>query len=153
MGAEITGQWPISKLDRLADQLAGDDGELSALLTLGKQGPVFFMRGSVSVTFQVICQRCMQVMDLPLSVEINLALITDQSQEDKLPEDFESLLVEEGKVSLPDILQDELLLAMPLVPMHDTDCSEYLQQQAKRQAVEAEQEKAEKEKTKSFFST
>ena len=150
LGAEIKGQWPINKLDRLTDQLAGDDGQLSAELTLGKQDKVYFMKGSVSVTFQVICQRCLQVMDLPLSAEINLALITDQRQEEKLPEDVEPLLVEEGKVCLPDILQDELLLAMPLVPMHNADCSEYLQQQAQRKVEEADQEKPEKDKQNPF---
>ena len=150
LGAEIDGEWPISKLDRIADQLVSNDGVLAAKLELGQQEKLLFLKGSISVTLAVTCQRCMQAMDLPLNAEICLALITHEGQEDQLPDGFEPLLVEDSKMRLPDILEDELLLAMPLVPMHDSDCSEYLQQQKQRQAVEAEQDEAEKEKQNPF---
>ena len=150
LGTEIEGEWPINKLDRIADQLVNDGGMLIAKLELGQQEKLLFLKGSVSVNLAVTCQRCMQAMDLPLNAVINLALITNESQEDQLPEGFEPLLVDDSKMRLPDILEDELLLAMPLVPMHDNDCSEYLQQQKQRQAVEAEQDKAEKEKQNPF---
>ena len=54
------------------------------------------------------------------------------------------LLVDDENMSLPAVLEDEILLAMPLVAMHEYDCSDYLQKQKNRQQQDAEK-KQEKE--------
>lgn len=150
LGCEITGEWPVNRLDRLADVVLDDTAVVEATLTLGREGKLRYLKGRASVTLQVTCQRCMQPMALPLDCDISLALISDEAQADRLPEGYEPLLVEEGKMRLPTIVEDELLLAMPLVAMHDYDCSEYLQQQKQRLAVEEDQAKAEKDKENPF---
>ena len=150
MGCEIEGEWPIAKLERLSELLLSNEGNLQARISLGKREKIRYLQGSVSVNLQVTCQRCLQPMSLPLETEFQLALVTSEAQADELPDDYEPLLVEEDKTNLPAILEDELLLAMPLVAMHEHDCSEYLQQQKHRQAVEAEQQQAEKEKQNPF---
>ena len=148
LGCEIEGEWPVSRLDRLADLLLSDSAIVRARLSLGREGKLRFLKGDVSVSLEVTCQRCMQAMQLPLKSEFSLAMITDEVQADQLPEGYEPLLVEEGKTRLPAILEDELLLAMPLVAMHEHDCSEYLQQQ--KQAAEDDQANAEKDKENPF---
>lgn len=150
LGCEIAGDWPVSRLDRLADLLLSDTQLVTAKLSLGREGKLHFLRGELSVTLEVTCQRCMQPMQLPLNCELSLGLISDEAQAERLPEGYEPLLVEEGKMRLPSILEDELLLAMPLVAMHDYDCSDYLQQQNQRLAVEEDQVKAEKDKNNPF---
>ncbi len=42
----------------------------------------------------------------------------------KLPDDFEPLLVDqEEKIDLKDIVEDELLLCLPTIPKHKSDCT------------------------------
>ena len=142
IGCEIKGLWPVEKLDRLTDLVVDNSGELYAELSFGNIEKLRFIRGKVSVELSLTCQRCMQPVKYPLDIEISLGLITDESQADKLPEDVEPLLVEEDSMSLPAILEDEILLALPLVAMHEHDCSDYLQEQKSRmQEEEIEQEK------------
>lgn len=150
LGCEIAGEWPVSKLDRLADLLLDDTPVVTARLTLGREGRLHYLQGQVAVTVEVTCQRCMQPMQLSLNCDVSLGLISEEAQADRLPEGYEPLLVEDGKMSLPAILEDELLLAMPLVAMHDYDCSDYMQQQKQQQAVEEDQMNAEKEKNNPF---
>ena len=41
---------------------------------------------------------------------------------DRLPEDYEPLLVEEGKIPLKNIIEDEILLILPAFPKHPHTC-------------------------------
>lgn len=141
-GIEIQGKWPISGLSRLDDMLVNQDGDLDVSLHFGRQGKLRYVTGEISGVLAVTCQRCMQPMELALNTEFKLALIQSESEADQLPDEFEPLLVEEDRFSLPHLLEEELLLAIPLVAMHDTDCSDFLVEQKKWQAEnESEQKK------------
>jgi uncharacterized protein len=53
---------------------------------------------------------------------IKLGIVTTIEQADKLPEDFEPLLLEEESILLKDIVEDELLLILPAFPKHQHKC-------------------------------
>lgn len=149
-GLEIAGSWPLNRLNRLSDMLVADDGDIHAELVFGHKDRVLHVSGKVSATLKVTCQRCLNPMDLPLETEFSLALIHDESRADRLPEGYEPLLLEDEPMSVPHLLEDELLLAMPLVPVHAAECSDYLQQQEVRQTAEQVQNETEKEKQNPF---
>lgn len=140
IGCEINGLWPIGQLDRLADLLLDETGELQAEVSFGQEGPLRYVIGKVTAELGLTCQRCMQPMKYPLHIEFKLGLITNEQQAEKLPADFEPLLVDDENMSLPAVLEDEILLAMPLVAMHDYDCSDYLQTQKDQQQQDAEKQ-------------
>ncbi|MDH5472778.1 MAG: YceD family protein [Gammaproteobacteria bacterium] len=141
-GGEIQGKWPISELPRLKELLVNDAGEVEVEMKLGRQGKFRYVTGTIAGMLAVTCQRCMQPMDLPLNTEFKLALVQTEEQADQLPDEFEPLLADEDKISVPDLLEEEMLLAIPLVALHDTDCSDYLLEQKKWQAEnESVQEK------------
>ena len=149
-GCDIEGVWPISRLPRLAELLVETEGDLVANLRIGRLDKLRYLTGSVSCQLNITCQRCLETMELTVKSEFKLGLISNEAQADNLPEGYEPFLVGEDKTSIPEILEDELLLAMPLVAMHDYDCSEYLQEQEKRRTAEAELEAQEKVKNNPF---
>ena len=141
-GDEVQGKWPISELPQLKELLVNDEGDIEVSMNFGRKAKLRYVTGTISGALAVICQRCMQPMDLELNTEFKLAMVQTEEQADKLPEEFEPLLVDEDKMSVPQMLEDELLLAIPLVAMHDTDCSDYILEQKKWQAEnESVQEK------------
>ncbi len=145
VGLDIEGRWPIAELHALADLIQPNENDLKAHLHFDREGKYLVISGQVEAEVAFICQRCMQPMTTLLQADFKLAMITNESQAEDLPSCYEPLLVEEGKQSIAGLLEDELLLAMPLVPRHEQECSEYLQQQAQRMAEDAdlaEQEKA-----------
>ncbi len=80
---------------------------------------VSWLRGRMEVSMRVACQRCLEPVALPLEVDLDLALLREEAQADRLPDDADFLVVDEHDVSLADILEDELLLAVPYTPVHD----------------------------------
>jgi len=141
-GAEIKGKWPISGLQRLKELQVNDEGDVEGEMTFGRRAKVRYVTGTISGVLALTCQRWMQPMDLALKTEFKLAMVQTEEQAERLPEEFEPLLVDEDKMSVPQMLEEELLLAIPLVAMHDTDCSDFILEQKQWQAEnESVQEK------------
>ena len=64
------------------------------------------------------CQRSLQRFLLPVQVRPRMGLVRDEAEEDALPPDYEALLVpEDGMLRPADLVEDELVLAVPVVPM------------------------------------
>ena len=144
LGCEIKGKWPINQLNRLTGLLLNESGELDAELKFDRLGKLRYISGNVSAKVEVTCQRCMQPMSLALEANFKLGLITKEDQADRLPEGYEPCLVNDEDTRLADVLEEELLLVMPLVAMHEEGCPNYLQEQEKRKQIE-EESKSEKE--------
>ncbi|KAG0765876.1 hypothetical protein G6F22_017944 [Rhizopus arrhizus] len=60
----------------------------------------------------------MQRFLLPVKMTQRLGLIRDEDEESSLPEEYEALLVpEDGQLRPLDLVEDELVLAVPVVPL------------------------------------
>lgn len=81
--------------------------------------------GTLHCTTKMVCQRCMEPMAVEFSATIALAVVRDDVQARNLSKDREPLLVEEEALTdLNELLEDELLLAMPFVSYHKPEeCS------------------------------
>ena len=60
-------------------------------------------------------------MDLTLSLAPRLGLVGSEAEGEALGEALEPLIVGEEPMALADIVEDELILALPQVPMHPVD--------------------------------
>ena len=72
----------------------------------------------VSAQPEVVCQRCMQPMRWPVEVKSRIALVSDYDAADRVPEGLEVFLVEADSVSVRDLVDEEIMLALPHVPRH-----------------------------------
>jgi uncharacterized protein len=81
--------------------------------------PSTWLSLSAQATVSVICQRCLNAMDLPLAVNNLFRFVADEAtalaQDEECDED---LLVSSRAFDLHALVEDELLLALPMVPMH-----------------------------------
>ncbi len=119
---ELRGQIPVSSLDRLADILFSDEGVVVVDLFFGREGRLAKIEGTIEAVLQLECQNCLQAVEWPVNADIRLGIVTSIDQANRLPEDYEPLLVEEGKVPLKSIVEDELLLVIPTFPKHQHNC-------------------------------
>ncbi|MEY4677211.1 MAG: hypothetical protein RLZZ470_1718 [Pseudomonadota bacterium] len=79
-----------------------------------------WMHLSAQLTLRQTCQRCLEAMDLAVQVDSWFRLVADEAT--ALAEDDESeedLLVMAPDMDALALLEDEILLALPLVPRHD----------------------------------
>jgi uncharacterized protein len=75
-----------------------------------------------------VCQRCLSPFWQPVQVDRWFRFVVDESTAETEDEDAdEDVLAFAPRFDLRSLLEDELLLALPLVPMHEPGCPEPLQ--------------------------
>ncbi|THB70438.1 MAG: hypothetical protein D6B28_09100 [Gammaproteobacteria bacterium] len=118
----------MAKMERLSELVIDAAGEVAAKLEFGIDSEgIKFISGSATAELTVECQRCMQPMNVSVEVEFKLGMVVDEDLAQELSEDYEPLVVSEETISLSALIEDELILALPIVSMHeDTNCSPYV---------------------------
>ncbi|MCC6441215.1 MAG: DUF177 domain-containing protein [Rhodanobacteraceae bacterium] len=114
----FAGSIALKQLPRLAGMLASTDGELNYRVDFGRdESGVTCLDVHADADLVLTCQRTLQAFVLPVSIDQRLGLIRDEAQESALPEGYEPLLVADGKASIRDVIEDEMILALPLVAL------------------------------------
>jgi len=147
----IEGVYPISKFTRLGDTLASKEGDVSVKLEFGDCVGYACLRGSVSAKLVTECQRCLDPVETTVSGKFKFALVHDEEELDQLPDELEPYLIEGEEQSLIDLIEDELLLCLPMVTVHEEACSDFMA--IKNEAVKAKMQserEAEKESSNPF---
>ena len=114
------GSLPLSAMSRLRSSLVDTEGEVRYSLQFDRDDilQVPYVELTLETSLPLECQRSLQRFLLPVSVTQRLGLIRSEAEEDALPPDYEALLVpEDGIVRPQDLVEDELVLAVPVVPM------------------------------------
>lgn len=112
------GSLPLASLPRLRGSLAASDGAVDFDLEFGKDDlGVAHLRVRADTSLPLTCQRTLDVFRLPVHVDTRLGLIAREEDEAGLPGDYEPLLTADGALHLADVVEDELILALPAVPV------------------------------------
>ena len=117
----LNGKLALATLPRLTAALDRPEGIVTIALTAGIDGQgIRFIKGVLQTEVELTCQRCLGLMRLPLEVTVSLGLARDEAEIDRLPHEYEPLLIAEGgSLTVADLIEDELLLALPQIPWHD----------------------------------
>ncbi len=136
----LSGVLSVGGMERLATLLSDSDGLVDVSLQFGKdlQG-VNFVRGHLSAEVNMICQRCMKPMAVQVEADVSLGIVASEERAAQLPEGFEALIVEEEPIALARIVEDELILALPIVALHENQGCEPVLAKLQVEASEIEQ--------------
>jgi uncharacterized protein len=123
-GRILEGTLPVTRFTRLAEQLHDSEGEVAVELHFGQfETGVQGIKGRITGELHLTCQRCLGRLTMPVAQELRLGVVESEAMIERLPEGFEPLLVTEDRLALVDLIEDELLLALPDFPKHaDKDC-------------------------------
>lgn len=114
------GQVALAELNRLQGLVADTEGECRFALEFVRDDVlrVSYVELTIDTALPLICQRSLQRFLLPVNLVQRLGLIRDEEEESSLPEGFEALLVaEDGQLRPLELVEDELVLAVPVVPL------------------------------------
>ncbi len=147
-GATLSGQAPLAQWARLRAE--SEDGLVSppvqwqargeAVSEVGAQDQVW-LHLQVNAVLPLLCQRCLSPVLTAVDVDRSFRFVADEATAMALDdEEEEDLLVISREFNLIDLVEDEVILAMPLVPLHDT-CPEPLSMSAEDPCFEQEEEK------------
>ncbi len=119
-GRSLQGQIPVARMWRLAEALCSTAGEIVIDLRFrrGDHG-CLCIQGTIQGELQLVCQRCLEPLPWPAYCEMRLGLIPTVMSRERLEPGYEPLVAQEDSpLSLVTIVEDELILALPIVPMH-----------------------------------
>ncbi len=138
----IEGIYPISKLARLSEILSSSEGFITVTLKFGHCVGFACLQGKVSATLMVECQRCLKPIETEVAGSFKFALVNSEDEFELLPEELEPYLVEGEEQSVITLVEDELLLSLPMVTVHEEACSNYMSKHNSKvaAAIQAEQE-------------
>lgn len=115
----LSGQLSTRRMARLRE--VGDvAGEVAVSLTLAAQAHGdLSLSGTVESVIGLTCQRCLDPVDVPLVSDFEFVVIDEADAGDDEAESAEIILARDGMLRLVDVVEDELLLALPVVARHD----------------------------------
>ena len=113
----FSGTIPLSRMKRLAELLVGAEGEASFTAAFKKD-----MDKRVVIDLQVeaalplICQASLEVYDEQVKRRSELAVIEHDNEQAELPDNYEAVQTENGRLAIASLVEDELLLGLPHIP-------------------------------------
>lgn len=110
---------PLASLERLAGLLVDPDGDVAFSLEFDRDAlGVAYVGLDVTARLPLLCQRTLERFLLPVHLQHRMGLIRDEAEESALPPGYEPLLVDaSGELRPLDLVEDELILAIPVVPV------------------------------------
>ena len=134
-GFKWSGQLPLSRFVRISREAVGsiDDQliNIDCKLSMDAYHRIVWLSGHVETKVSVECQRCLNPVEIELVSDFHLALVDDESLIERLDEDADFIVLGESEATtkgsfdapatadLLSLMEDELLLLMPLSPKHE----------------------------------
>jgi uncharacterized protein len=115
----LEGRVPLAAFRRLDGLLTDAQGDVGFAMQFDRDAlQVPYVELTIDAALPLECQRSLQRFLFPVSMVQRLGLIRDEAEEAALPPEMEALLVpEDGILRTLDLVEDELVLAVPAVPM------------------------------------
>ena len=129
-GGHLQGEWPLAGMARLLqDALPPAPGSPAQTVAWSARGERRAASGGAAqirlclrarTALRMTCQRCLQPVEIELDVAPTLRFVRDEAEAERLDEESdEDVLALSSTLDLHELVEDELILALPLVPRHE----------------------------------
>lgn len=120
----LNGKVNMTDMPRLGANIIEKQGNVTASLQFGmdEQG-ITYLKGQVEAVLTLQCQRCMEPYKYEIISDFALGIVNTIDEMDALPAHYEPALAKEGQLALRELIEDELILNLPIIPKHaPEDC-------------------------------
>ena len=119
---KIKGYLAIEKLPRLSLVCPSSRTPIEAILDFGLNGAYgcVSLKIEIAATLVLECQRCLSQMQWKTWFENRLCIVESDAHARRLPNSTDYYVCTSGKISIADLIEDELLLVIPQNPMHNS---------------------------------
>ena len=122
------GEIALSELSRVGELLHPGKPDLEGRKIalkfefVSNESEIPMLVGRLETNLELECQRCLNALEWPIALDFSLMI--DASDELVLNSSVDTLYSEDGFIDIVEVVEDELILAIPLVAMHeDTACN------------------------------
>ena len=116
---QLQGTLLLKEMQRLVPSLYEGKGEVIIDLAFGVDAQsVRFLRGQLTTCLTLKCQRCLEPFDYKVAGRFLLGMIQTEEEAVSLPQQYDPLMVKENMLIIQEVIEDELIVSLPIVPMH-----------------------------------
>jgi uncharacterized protein len=130
-GFPVRVAWLRSALESTQVQAGGKDGTLE--LRLSKSGTDVVVRGAIQADLVVPCSRCLEPAAVHIREDVSVLVVPasamrepsahgDGDEDDIAPDEADVIAYDGETVVLDALIRDELLLAIPMIPLCSEGC-------------------------------
>ncbi len=113
----FSGTIPLTRMKRLAALLVDAQGEASFVAAfkadLDKR---VIIELQVDAALPLVCQASLEVYDEQVKRRSTLAVTDHDSEQAELPDEYDPVQTENGRLAIASLVEDELLLGLPQIP-------------------------------------
>ena len=119
-GTVLRGDVELAELSRLSPLVLADEGRRVAMRLSFSRTPEgrVVMGLSFQVTVSLVCQRCLEAVEYPLDETVEWLVTESDSAAASVSDELEPLVLGNDRLRPVDLLEDELIVSLPLVPRH-----------------------------------
>lgn len=124
-GECLEGSVKLSELQGVADALGeSQDAQVDYRLEFSRDShrrPR--IAGRVECALELQCQRCLEPFTYPVDARLDVTVLEVDAEAQRLDDQTDPLLAEDGRISLLKLIDEELLLALPQILRHPGNCA------------------------------
>jgi DUF177 domain-containing protein len=123
--AVLEGEIPLKQLVRLSELLYSDSGSVRASLRFRQRLDGWLILGlKYEATLQLTCQRCLEPLAYEVGADVELGVMENGAVQSFSLEGIEPFVLEGDRFNPAQLIEDELIVSLPLVPRHErtADC-------------------------------
>ena len=113
----FSGTIALSRMKRLARLLVEANGDASFVAAFkSDMDKRVIIDLQVEAELPLICQASLEVYKEQVKRHSELAVIDHEHQQEDVPDSYEPVLTENGRLAIASVVEDELLLGLPQIP-------------------------------------
>ena len=126
----LSGLYQISDFPKISEIASNKSDNVKVDLSFYlKNNKTPCVDGIIELDIVLACQRCLDDLSIVLKVNFNLAFVKHDQQSEELDSHYEIYVIEEEELATHDLISDEILLSIPMVPTHNYDCIKEINKQ------------------------
>jgi uncharacterized protein len=118
--ADVAFEIPLSRLPRVQAQIAGAQGTVRGVAHFRREAGFRVAELEMEGEAELVCQRCLAPVTWPLASETRVAILANEKEADAVPQELETVHAPDDRIRVADLVEEELLLTLPLVPLHES---------------------------------
>lgn len=119
-GTNFSLKFTVPSLNRLSDMLSSDKGIVRATFDFFADNFGSKINIVAQHEVKVLCQRCRTEVSVRLTIDSEILLVRSEELLAEVPDEVDAIVVED-EMSLKRLIEDELILAMPIFSRHESD--------------------------------
>ncbi|CAB9539023.1 COG1399 protein, clustered with ribosomal protein L32p [Bathymodiolus brooksi thiotrophic gill symbiont] len=118
--------YQVRDFPRISELAGNQDSAVDVILNFSlEEGRVPCIKGEIKLDLALTCQRCLDEVSVHLAPKFQLAFLKNEQQGEALGANFETILNTDEEFSTIEFITDEVLISVPMTPMHKHKCASY----------------------------